>query len=45
MADQLAEPVLSLAEGLKQGPPVDESIHHEGRAEGVGPLQEEGMGG
>ncbi len=36
MDDQLAEPVLSLAEGLKQGSPAHESVHPEGRAAGVG---------
>ncbi len=39
MDDQLAEPVLSLAEGLKQGSPAHESVHPEGRAAGVGPWE------
>ena len=39
---QLAEPVLSLVEGLKQGPPSDLSVRQGGRAAGVG--QWEGSG-
>ena len=35
-ADQLAESVLSSAEGLKQGPPSDVSVRPGGRAAGVG---------
>jgi len=35
-ADQLAEPGLSLAEGLKQGPPAVESVPPLGQTEGVG---------
>ncbi|MCW5784595.1 MAG: hypothetical protein KIT39_14890 [Nitrospirales bacterium] len=35
-ADQLAEPVLSFIEGLKQGPPPDESIPPLGQTVGVG---------
>ena len=35
-ASQLAEPVLSLIEGLKQGSPAHESVHPEGLAAGVG---------
>jgi len=35
-ASQLAELVLSLVEGLKQGPPDHESVHQEGRTAGVG---------
>ena len=34
--DQLAEPVLSFIEGLKQGPPADESIPPLGQTAGVG---------
>ncbi|PJA77764.1 MAG: hypothetical protein CO149_07705 [Nitrospirae bacterium CG_4_9_14_3_um_filter_51_5] len=37
-ADQLAEPVLSLIEGLKHGPPADESVSPLGQTAGVGPL-------
>ena len=36
MASQLAELVLSLVEGLKQGSPDHRSVHPEGRAAGVG---------
>ena len=35
-ATQLAELVLSLVEGLKQGPPVHQSVHQEGQTAGVG---------
>jgi hypothetical protein len=35
-ADQLAEPVLSFVEGLKQGPPADESVPPLGQTAGVG---------
>jgi hypothetical protein len=35
-ADQFAEPGLSLAEGLKQGPPAVESVPSLGQTEGVG---------
>ena len=35
-AGQLAEPVLSPAEGLRQGPPIDKSVRPWGRAAGVG---------
>ena len=34
-ADKLAEPDLSLVEGLIQGPPVEESIHPLGQTAGV----------
>ncbi len=37
-AAQLAEPVLSRAEGLRQGPPVHESVHPWGRMAGVGEM-------
>jgi len=40
-AGQLAEPVLSLAEGLKQGPPIDESVPPLGQTAGVGPGRDE----
>jgi hypothetical protein len=33
---QLAESILSLVEGLKQGSPDHESVHQEGRTAGVG---------
>jgi len=36
---QLAELVLSLIEGLKQGSPIDESVHSDGRTAGVGPWE------
>ena len=36
MKDQLAEPVLSLLEGLKQGPPLDKSTHPWARTAGIG---------
>jgi len=32
---ELAKPVLSLAEGLRQGPPVHESVHSWGRTAGI----------
>ena len=35
-ADQLAEPVLSLADGLKQGPRNDTSVRPSGQSGGVG---------
>ena len=35
-ADQLAEPVLSFVEGLKQGPPDEESVPPLGQTAGVG---------
>jgi hypothetical protein len=35
MAGQLAESILSLVEGLTQGPPVDRSVHLQSRAAGV----------
>ena len=38
-ADQLAEPVLSFVEGLKQGPPADESVRPLGQTAGVGPWE------
>jgi hypothetical protein len=38
-ADQLAEPVLSLAEGLKQGPRNNTSIRPKGQSAGVGHLE------
>jgi len=38
-AGQLAEPVLSLAEGLKQDPPMDESVPPLGQTAGVGPWE------
>ncbi len=44
IAAQLAEPVLSFAEGLKQGSPVFQSVHQESRAAGVGYLRRERMG-
>jgi hypothetical protein len=34
--DQLAEPVLSLVEGLKQGPPAEERVPPLGQTAGVG---------
>jgi hypothetical protein len=34
-AAQLAEPALSFVEGLKQSPPVDESIRPKGQSGGV----------
>ena len=34
-ADQLAEPALSFVEGLKQGPPGDESVPPLGQPAGV----------
>ena len=34
--DQLAEPVLSLIEGLRQAPAGYKSVHPENRAEGIG---------
>ena len=37
-ADQLAEPALSPVEGLKQGPPADESVPPVGQTAGIGPL-------
>ena len=36
-ADQLARPALSFVEGLKQGPPADESVPPLGQTAGVGP--------
>ena len=39
MADQLAEPVLSYVEGLRQGPPNTQSVRPDGRTAGVGPQQ------
>ncbi|MDT3778447.1 hypothetical protein PJI16_12835 [Nitrospira sp. MA-1] len=36
MADQLAEPVLILAEGLRQRPLINERAHPQGRSVGVG---------
>ncbi|PJA77944.1 MAG: hypothetical protein CO149_06770 [Nitrospirae bacterium CG_4_9_14_3_um_filter_51_5] len=36
-ADQLAESILSLVEGLTQGPPADESVPPLGQTAGVGP--------
>jgi len=44
-AGQLAEPVLSLAEGLKQDPPIDESVPPLGQTAGVGPEGDEYCGG
>ena len=38
-ADQLAEPVLSLIEGLTQGPPADESVPPLGQTAGVEPWE------
>ena len=38
-ADQLAEPVLSLIEGLTHGPPADESVPSVGQTAGVGPWE------
>jgi hypothetical protein len=35
-ATQLAESILSLVEGLKQGSPDHERVHQEGRTAGVG---------
>ena len=35
-ARKLAESVLSLLEGLKQGPPIHESVHSCGRMAGIG---------
>jgi hypothetical protein len=35
-ADQLAEPVLSLVEGVKQGPPTKDSVPLLGQTAGVG---------
>jgi hypothetical protein len=34
-ADQLAEPVLSRLEGLRQGMPIDKSVRPKGRTAGV----------
>ena len=39
MASQLAESTLSHVEGLKQGSPIEESVHSEGRTAGVGPWE------
>jgi hypothetical protein len=33
---ELGEPVLSFVEGLRQGPPIHESVHRWGRVAGVG---------
>jgi len=38
-ADQLAESILSHIEGLKQGPPPDESVPPLGQTTGVGPWE------
>jgi hypothetical protein len=38
-AGQLAEPVLSLVEGLKQGPPADESVPPLDQTAGVEPWE------
>ena len=41
---KLAELVLSLLEGLTQGPPAHESVNPEGLAAGVGQIEKEGEG-
>jgi len=38
-AGQLAEPVISLGEGLKQGPSTDESVPPFAQTAGVGPWE------
>ena len=45
IADQLAELVLSLIEGLKQGPRDDESVRPRGQTAGVGKFEKEKVEG